>query len=435
MEPLVTATALLSLAVWLYLLLLRGGFWHADARLGAEERLILVPARPPDPGWTGKTWALSEGLNEAHRRALDAAYIWLSDADIAHGATGAAAVGPGRDESSPAPWKTLASAARLGPDPLGTTGMTRTASGEEAAAMTPELHDGDFGRAAETPSGKSASDENFPVGSWLLPARLRPHVAKFYAFARAIDDIADNPELTPEDKIRRLDRFEDAITGREYEDPALATAHRLRSSLAETGVTERHCVDLVAAFKQDAVKLRYGDWDELLGYCELSANPVGRYLLDLHGEDPAGHAESDALCSALQVVNHLQDCADDYRNLDRVYLPQDWMTASGVTVAALSEPASSVGLRRVLDLCLDATAALLERADRLPGRLRSRHLALESAVIVSLAHRLVCELRDRDPLAERVVLTKAQTLGVAVPSALAEFTRRTFARPSRRMEP
>jgi squalene synthase HpnC len=313
--------------------------------------------------------------------------------------------------------------------------MTGTASGEETAAMTPELQEGDFGQAAETPSGKGAGDENFPVGSWLLPARLRPHVANFYAFARAIDDIADNPELTPEDKIRRLDRFEDAITGRETEDPALLTAHRLRASLAKTGVTAQHCVDLVAAFKQDAVKPRYDDWDDLLGYCELSANPVGRYLLDLHGEDPAGYPASDALCSALQVINHLQDCGDDYRNLDRVYLPQDWMTASGVTVEALAGSVSPAGLRQVFDLCLDATAALVEQAGRLPGHLRSRHLALESAVIVALAHRLARELRARDPLAERVVLTKVQTLGVAVPSALGELTRRFFGRPAPRAEP
>ena len=310
--------------------------------------------------------------------------------------------------------------------------MTGTASGEETAAMTPALQEGDFGRAAETPSGKGAGDENFPVGSWLLPARLRPQVARFYAFARAIDDVADNPALTPEDKIRRLDRFEDAITGKETKDPALMTAHRLRVSLAETGVTARHCVDLVAAFKQDAVKLRYDDWDDLLGYCELSANPVGRYLLDLHGEDPAGYPASDALCSALQVINHLQDCGDDYRDLDRVYLPQDWMAASGLTVDALAGSESPDGLRRVLDLCLDATAALLEQADRLPGQLRSRHLALESAVIAALAHRLVGELGARDPLAERVVLNKAQSLRVAAPSALGELARRIFRRPAPR---
>jgi squalene synthase HpnC len=257
-------------------------------------------------------------------------------------------------------------------------------------------------------------------------------VAKFYAFARAIDDIADNPDLQPEDKIRRLDRFEQAIAGQETDDPALATAHRLRASLRETGVTAQHCVDLVAAFKQDAVKLRYDDWDDLLGYCALSANPVGRYLLDLHGEDPAGYAASDALCSALQVINHLQDCGNDYRTLDRVYLPQDWMAAAGVAVAALAEPASSAALRQVLDRCLDATAALLGQAGQLPGQLRSRHLAMESAVIVALAHRLVRELRARDPLAQRVVLNKAQTLCVAGPSALGALARRILGRPAPR---
>ncbi len=298
----------------------------------------------------------------------------------------------------------------------------------ETAAPPPESAAADYGQAAETPSGKGSGDENFPVGSWLLPARLRPHVAKFYAFARAIDDIADNPDLAPEDKIRRLDRLEQAITGRETGDPALATAHRLRASLTETGVTAQHCVDLVAAFKRDAVKLRYDDWDDLLGYCELSANPVGRYLLDLHGEDRAGYPASDGLCSALQVINHLQDCGDDYRNLDRVYLPRDWMGESGITVEALAGSSSSAGLRRVLDLCLDGTDGLLDLADSLAGRLRSRHLALESAVIVALAHRLVRELRRRDPLAERVVLGKGQVLRAAVPAAGSELIRRILGR-------
>src|SRR3546814_10832892 len=93
----------------------------------------------------------------------------------------------------------------------------------------------------------------------------------------------------------------------------LEKATRLRLSLAATGVAAARGIDLVAAFKQDAVKRRYADWGELLGYCRLSANPVGRYLLDLHGEDPGGYAASDALCTALQILNHLQDCQGDYR--------------------------------------------------------------------------------------------------------------------------
>ena len=262
--------------------------------------------------------------------------------------------------------------------------------------------------AIETPSGKAATDENFPVGSWLLPARLRPHIATFYAYARAIDDIADNPDLEPADKIARLDGFAKTVIGTDTPDPAFHKAHEIRRSLAETGVTHQHCVDLTRAFKQDATKLRYDDWDDLMGYCNLSAAPVGRYLVDLHGESPLAYPASDALCNALQVLNHLQDCGDDYQALNRVYLPQDWMTGAGIGVEALGEDRSTTALRRVLDLCLDSTDGLLKVADDLPGRLCNFRFAMEAATIVAIARKLSVELRRRDPLAERVVLTKAQ---------------------------
>ncbi len=265
-------------------------------------------------------------------------------------------------------------------------------------------------QAVETPSGKCAGDENFPVGSWLLPARLRPHVAAFYRFARAIDDIADNPALAPADKIARLDRFAAAITSAETEDPALEAAHRLRASLAETGVTSQHCLDLIAAFKRDALKPRTDDWADLMGYCEVSANPVGRYLLDLHGEAVSGYPAADALSSALQVLNHLQDCQDDYRGLDRVYLPGDWLAAAGLGVEALDEARCAPALRQVLDRCLDGVEDLLVEARRLPGRLRNSRLAMESAIIVRLAERLTLRLRRGDPLAGRVALGRLDFL-------------------------
>ena len=263
----------------------------------------------------------------------------------------------------------------------------------------------------ETPSGKGAADENFPVGSWLLPAALRPHVATYYAFARAIDDIADNPDLTPKDKIARLSAFEAALTDpaagpTSEQRPGLEKASRLRESLKATGVTTARGSDLIAAFKQDAVKLRYADWGELLGYCRLSANPVGRYLLDLHGEDPAGYAASDALCTALQILNHLQDCQDDYHALDRVYLPADWLAAEGLDVTVLDRQAGPPGFRRLLDRCLDGVDALLDDAEQLPGQLRSTRLAMESAIIVHLARRLAARLRGGDPLAGRVALSR-----------------------------
>ena len=278
--------------------------------------------------------------------------------------------------------------------------------------------------AVETPSGKSTATENFPVGSFLLPARLRPHVATFYAFARAIDDIADNPALAPADKIARLDGFAAALTGAAA-GPGYEKAARLRASLAATGVTVQHGLDLIAAFKLDAVKLRYADWRELIeGYCMLSAAPVGRYLLDLHGEDRAGYRASDALCNALQVLNHLQDCQDDYRQLDRVYLPQDWLGAADVGVEALDATAASPGMRRVIDQCLDGSDALIAVARLLPGQLRSRRLAMESAVIVRIAERLSRLLRRRDPLTGRVKLSGLQFAGCGLTGIARALLRR-----------
>ena len=266
----------------------------------------------------------------------------------------------------------------------------------------------DEAASVETPSGKSAAGENFPVGSRLLPARLRPHVAAFYAYARAIDDIADNPALEPAEKVERLDGFARAVSGADTADTAFRKAHDLRVSLAEAGVTHRHCVDLTRAFKQDATKLRYDDWDDLIGYCNFSAAPVGRYLVDLHGESVEAYPASDALCNALQVLNHLQDCGDDYRALNRVYLPQDWMAEAGIGVETLAGIRSSAALRQVLDRCLDATDRLLASAEHLPGELRDARFAMEAAVIVAIARKLGMELRRRDPLVERVVLAKAQ---------------------------
>ncbi len=269
----------------------------------------------------------------------------------------------------------------------------------------------------ETPSGKDTAYENFPVGSILLPARLRPHVAAFYAFARAIDDIADNPDLAAEEKIRRLGGFADALEGRNP-DPAYAKAHRMRASLDQTGIPLRHCLDLVAAFKQDAVQQRYRDWDDLMGYCILSAAPVGRYLLDLHGGSRDGYGFSDALCMALQVINHLQDCRDDYRSLNRVYLPGDWLAAEGARVEELDSTQASPALRRAIDRTLGATERLMRDARRLPNGLVSRRLAMESGAIVAIADALIGRLRAMDPLAQRVQLGRPAFLACCLKGAV-----------------
>ncbi|HXQ50493.1 MAG TPA: squalene synthase HpnC [Stellaceae bacterium] len=260
-------------------------------------------------------------------------------------------------------------------------------------------------RAVETPSGKGRGDENFPVGSWLIRRDLRPHVHAFYCFAREADDVADNPLLAPDDKVRRLDRMGAVLDGAAGEDAPAATL--MRASLAATGVDAQHCHDVLRAFRLDATKLRYRDWDDLMEYCRYSASPVGRQLLDLHGEARATWPASDALCSALQVLNHLQDCGEDYRALDRVYLPQDDLAACGARVGELAADRSSPALRATLDRLLDGTDALIAKARFLPPGVRSPGLRRECAVIVGLATRLARRLRHGDPLAARVKLKRA----------------------------
>jgi farnesyl-diphosphate farnesyltransferase len=257
----------------------------------------------------------------------------------------------------------------------------------------------------ETPSGKGRGAENFPVGSFLIRRDLRPHVHAFYRFARNADDIADNSALTAEEKIRRLDCMATILDGAPGQDSPAASA--MRESLLETGVTAQHCHDVLHAFRLDAVKLRYRGWDDLMGYCRYSASPVGRQLLDLHAESRDTWPASDALCSALQVLNHLQDCADDFRLLDRVYLPLTDLAAEGIGVEALAAGTASPRLRRAIDGLLNRTAALIDKAHSLPPLVASSGLRWECAVIVELARRLLRRLRYGDPLATRVKLRKS----------------------------
>ena len=259
-----------------------------------------------------------------------------------------------------------------------------------------------------TPSGKHSGNENFPVGSALIRADLRPHVHAFYRFARMADDIADNPALDSEDKIRRLDLMQAVLLDRSRED--LPEGADLRRSLEATYVSPKHSCDLLTAFRMDATKQRYADWGELMTYCRYSASPVGRYLLDLHGEDPAGWFASDALCDALQVINHLQDVQVDFLEMDRIYAPLDHFSAAGADIGHLRGKVTSVGLRKTLDSLLDETEKLMVNARQLPGVLKDFRLRAESATIVRLADRMIASLRKRDPLAERVKPSKRDFL-------------------------
>jgi squalene synthase HpnC len=271
-------------------------------------------------------------------------------------------------------------------------------------------------------SGKGHRDENFPVASFLIAPDKRAIVLAFYRFARAADDVADHATAPPEEKLRLLDEMRRTILG---EADSAAEALALRSLLAERNLTAQHCVDLLEAFWRDVTKRRYRDWDELMDYCRYSANPVGRFVLDVHGEVRATWPAADALCSALQVINHLQDCGKDFRDLDRVYIPLDAFAAQNIGPEALAAPRASPALRNVIVGLAKQTSTLLERAKPFSSQIRDRRLALEVAVIQRLAEDLVRKLMRRDPLSDRVHHRKMEALWLAAKTALGFC----FARP------
>lgn len=263
--------------------------------------------------------------------------------------------------------------------------------------------------AGDVASGKGHRDENFPVASYLINPRHRGIVLAFYRFARVADDVADHATLQPEEKLAFLDRMEETLLGRSDAEP---DALPLRAALAERKMSARHPLDLLKAFRLDVTKLRYRDWDDLMAYCRYSANPVGRFVLDVHGEPEATWPANDALCSALQVINHLQDCAKDYRNLNRVYIPLDTFAAAELTPEVLAEAKARPGLLAGIRQLNIRTMELLRLSAPFSRQIADLRLALEVAVIQRLAVTLTGMLARRDPLSEGVHLGKAGFAGV-----------------------
>ncbi len=200
----------------------------------------------------------------------------------------------------------------------------------------------------------------------------------------------------------------------------------MRAAITERGLSPQHGQDLLVAFRMDASKQRYADWDDLIHYCTYSAMPVGRFVLDVHGESRATWPANDALCAALQIINHLQDCGADYRRLDRVYIPLDRLAARSIPVEALSAPKASPDLLKTIHELAAETQALLGGADLSRG-IRDLRLSLEVASIERLARKLVHMLMERDPLSQPVHLTKLGFAYNLITAAGLALGRRFFA--------
>jgi len=279
--------------------------------------------------------------------------------------------------------------------------------------------------ASDLRSGKTHRDENFPVASWIIHPRHRALILAFYNFVRTADDIADHATLSAQEKLRYLDLMEAELLGN---GDSQKEAVNLRRAFAERGMPPRHALDVLVAFRLDVTKLRYENWDDVIDYCRYSAMPVGRFMLDVHGEDTSTWAASDALCAALQINNHLQDCGKDYRNLNRVYLPRDALAAAGATVEMLGEAKSQPALLKCLQALAVRTETLLVQSKSLAAEVKDFRLGLEISVIQAFADKIVNMLKVRDPLSERVHLSKVELLLQSLGGVAGETAQRATGR-------
>jgi squalene synthase HpnC len=279
--------------------------------------------------------------------------------------------------------------------------------------------------ASDLRSGKTHRDENFPVASWIIHPRHRALILAFYNFVRTADDIADHATLAAEEKLRLLGLLEAELLGK---GDTQSEAVKLRQALAGRSMPPRHALDVLIAFRMDVTKLRYENWDEVIHYCRYSAMPVGRFMLDVHGESTSTWAASDALCAGLQINNHLQDCARDFGDLNRVYLPRDALAAAGASVEELGAGRASAPLLQCLHTLAARTEILLDESKPLAAEVKDFRLGLEISVIQASADKIVSMLKVRDPLTERVHLSPLELVACSIGGIAGEMARRASGR-------
>jgi squalene synthase HpnC len=257
----------------------------------------------------------------------------------------------------------------------------------------------------------AAHYENFPVASRLLPSQLREPVSVIYAFARTADDFADEGDYDPAERLRLLAdyeaRLQRLVAGEPVADPIFIA---LGDIIQRYGLPIELFRDLLSAFTQDVTQRRYASFAEVLDYCRRSANPVGRLLLYLYGHaTPATLFLSDHICTALQLINFLQDLTQDFDEHNRIYLPQDEMQTYGVSESHLRNRTSDTDMQQLMQLQIQRASALLlagaPLGNQLPGR-----IGLELRLIIQGGERILQKLNNNGDVFRRPRLQKTDYL-------------------------
>ena len=256
-------------------------------------------------------------------------------------------------------------------------------------------------------SGKSYSDENFPVASFLMTKKIRSIVRVFYFFARMADDIADHQKLSSNQKKKILLFFDNAIskskkTNNKILDKMIAKFKELPSG-------KKYSRNLLKAFMMDASNKKYKNWNDLLYYCKFSANPVGRFVIDAVNERKnieKIYEASDSLCTALQIINHIQDCKKDFRQLNRVYIPDSFFRKYSLDKKTLRKSKSIENFERLKIEIVDNVLLSLRKTKLGLREIQSWRLRKETLIILNIAKRLCNLLKINDPLEKQIKLSR-----------------------------
>ena len=256
-------------------------------------------------------------------------------------------------------------------------------------------------------SGKSYSDENFPVASFLMTKKIRSIVRVFYFFARMADDIADHQKLSSNQKKNILLFFDNAIskskkTNNKVLDKMIARFKELPSG-------KKYSRNLLKAFMMDASNKKYKNWNDLLYYCKFSANPVGRFVIDAVNERKnieKIYEASDNLCTALQIINHIQDCKKDFKELNRVYIPESFFKKYSLDKKILRKSKSEENFERLKIEIIDNVLTSLRKTKLGLREIQSWRLRKETLIILNIAKRLCNLLKINDPLEKQIKLSR-----------------------------
>ena len=261
--------------------------------------------------------------------------------------------------------------------------------------------------------------ENFPVVSLLIPKKLRKHIAIVYWFARTADDIADEGNISEEIRLKRLNEFESNFRKSLEGDSGNSYEIALSNTIEEKKLTSQYFFDLLSAFKQDVTKSRYANFDEVLHYCNRSANPVGRFILELFDiRNEQANEHSDKICTALQLTNFLQDTVIDYEK-GRIYLAKDEMQNFSVTEFLFEQKENNHNLKQLVKYNVERINGFFDEGKKLLTFLSGK-LKTEIKWTIAGGEEILEQIKknDYDVLIHRPKLSKIKMAGLLIKSII-----------------